>query len=178
MGKKREVGSIWRAIFGDGEETPAQRDARALSRWSSGYKSKDYEKYIKPKEEARRKRWEEAEKQQSSYFSDSPQYKNAGQYLSTISQKIQVNINGKEIELSLMPYEGRGVYRKTLGPKIKHYCRPDNRKFMELVKEILTDYEMEYFHKKYNSYKVHCAGGKPVPFRKLFTSIETAKANT
>lgn len=109
---------------------------------------------------------------------DSCQYKNAGQYLSTISQKIQVNINGKEIELSLMPYEGRGIYKKPLGPKIKHYCRPDNRKFMELVREILTDYEMEYFHKKYNSYKVHCEGGKAVPFRKLFTSIETAKANT
>ncbi|MBH8601378.1 hypothetical protein [Thermoactinomyces sp. CICC 23799] len=72
MGKKREVGSIWRAIFGDGEETPAQRDARALSRWSSGYKSKDYEKYIKPKEEARRKRWEQEEKQQSSYSSEPP----------------------------------------------------------------------------------------------------------
>lgn len=72
MGKKREVGSIWRAIFGDGEETPAQRDARALSRWSSGYKSRDYEKYIKPKEEARRKRWEEAEKQQPSYSPDPP----------------------------------------------------------------------------------------------------------
>ncbi|MBH8605600.1 hypothetical protein [Thermoactinomyces sp. CICC 10522] len=72
MGKKREVGSIWRAIFGDGEETQAQKDARALSRFSSNYKSRDYEKYIKPREEARRKRWEEAEKQQLSYFSDPP----------------------------------------------------------------------------------------------------------
>lgn len=72
MGKKREVGSIWRAIFGDGEETQAQRDARALDRWSSGYKSKDYEKYIKPKEEARRKRWEQEEQLQSSYSPDPP----------------------------------------------------------------------------------------------------------
>lgn len=109
---------------------------------------------------------------------DSCQYKNAGQYLSYISQKIQVNINGKEIELSLMPYEGRGINNKPLGTKIKYYCRPDNRKFMQLVRESLTDYEMQYFHKKYNSYKVHCYGGKPISFRKLFKSVEMAKVNT
>jgi predicted nuclease with TOPRIM domain len=109
---------------------------------------------------------------------DSCQYKNAGQYLSTVSQKLQVNINGKDIELSLMPYEGRGIFKKPLGSKIRHYTRPGNKKFMELVSEILTDYEMEYFHKKYNSYKVGCEGGKAKPFRDLFRSIETAKANS
>lgn len=105
------------------------------------------------------------------------QFKNAAQYLNTVSQKIQVNINGKEIQLSLMPYDGRGMNNKILGSKIKHYARPDNRKFMELVSEILTDYEMEYFHKKYNTYKIYCEG-KSKSFRQLFTSIESAKANT
>ncbi|MRG29642.1 hypothetical protein [Laceyella tengchongensis] len=109
---------------------------------------------------------------------DSCQYKNAGKYLSTVSQKLRVNINGKDIELSLIPYEGRGIFKKPLGSKIKHYVRPDNKKFMELVSEILTDYEMEYFHKKYNSYKVGCSGGKAKPFRDLFRSIETAKVNS
>lgn len=75
---KREVGSIWRAIFGDGEETQAQKDAKSLGRWFSGEKTEDYTKYIEPREEARRRRWEEEERkreqeeQSNSYVTEKP----------------------------------------------------------------------------------------------------------
>jgi hypothetical protein len=88
------------------------------------------------------------------------QYKNAVQYLKEISQKIQVRIDGKEIQLSLMPYEGRGIVNEVLGVRLKNCTRADNRKFMELVREILTDYEMENFQRKYKSYKVGFEDGK------------------
>src|SRR5690606_32887112 len=46
-----------------------------------------------------------------------------------------------------------------------------------LIKGILTDFEMKYFQRKYNSYKVGCEDGTSHSFKKLFTSIDNAKAN-
>lgn len=107
------------------------------------------------------------------------QYKNAAKYLETISQQIGITIDDKQIQLSLMPYEGRNIVELPLNQRKRNlYLREDHVKFMKLVRKILTNYEIKHFKKRYNKYKIQCGTGKPKSLRQLFTFVTNIKANS
>lgn len=98
-------------------------------------------------------------------------------YLRNISRKIGIPLQGKELKLSLLPYERKKQRNLPLREKLNLYVREDHRKWMELIRYLLMDnYEMDFFRKKYSKYRVDLSDGKSKSLTQLVTSIETSSA--
>ncbi|MGA8944124.1 MAG: hypothetical protein WB502_15630, partial [Thermoactinomyces sp.] len=108
---------------------------------------------------------------------DNCPYQNPIKYLIHVTQKLNIKLDqkNKAIQLSLMDYDGRGFYNLSFRERYSTCAREDHLEFMKLIKHLLQDYDIGYFHEDYKSFSVKAGGKKPEKLSKLFRQIDALK---
>ena len=104
------------------------------------------------------------------------QYRNATKYLGYLAEQFQIEFHQKTLNPVLPPFQAGAFVDQALQTRRSLYETEEQKKFIQLIEQLLQDYEIELFYQRYGHLSL-VNGEDQCKFRDFVRTLEIDKLN-